>query len=326
MPDGLGWQEKFLGGSSSAEGKLLEQFERDINRLQESVAARADGVVRRGFHAKTIAGIQSATFTVEPTIPQPLCVGFFQPGKAYSAAVRFSNSISEIEPDRSRQGRGIAVRISSDGLFHDLLLSDSPASHARDAIQFMAVASALAKPSRAKVLIELVRRVGLFEAIRMLIVLFKTSGNISSVATQTYWSRTPFAFGGSAARLVLKPVAISDGIKHHPDNLHEELRTRLLAHDVEFVLFAQLYVDESRTPIEDGSIVWQETMAPPIPIGRLTIPAQDLNLAPAADFDRQVEQLDFNPWNVHGDIRPLGSLNRARRVVYQSSATLRHRA
>ncbi len=324
MSDGLGWHEAFLRGSAAAEDELFNQFQSDINRLQEFAAA--GGVVHRGFHAKTIAGIPDATFIVEPSIPQSLQFGFFQPGKSYPTIVRFSNSISEIKPDRERQGRGIAIRISSDGQFHDLLLSNSPASHARDAIQFMAVASALANRSRIRFLIELIRRVGFFETVRMLFVLFKSSGKISSVATETYWSRTAYAFGDSAARFVLKPVfQLKSQAAPLSEDLHEELRARLLVNVVEFVLFAQLYVNDASTPIEDGSVTWKETDAPPIPIGRLILPVQDLNSPSVADFEKQLEKFEFNPWNTQGNIRPLGSLNRARRVVYQASANRRNR-
>ena len=36
------------------------------------------------------------------------------------------------------------------------------------------------------------------------------------------------------------------------------------------------------------------------------------------------EAMVFSPWNTTADLRPLGSLNRARRVVYQLSAAARH--
>jgi hypothetical protein len=38
---------------------------------------------------------------------------------------------------------------------------------------------------------------------------------------------------------------------------------------------------------------------------------------------REVEQVAFNPWQTTEDFRPLGNLNRARRVVYDASATQR---
>jgi hypothetical protein len=70
-------------------------------------------------------------------------------------------------------------------------------------------------------------------------------------------------------------------------------------------------------------VEWLESVSPPIPLGRLTLPRQDLtsdaSLAQAALVDR----LALTPWNVVGDIRPLGSLNRARKAVYLASAQAR---
>ncbi len=324
MANGLGWHEEFLNGSAAAEAALYERFKREINQLQEFAATKGGVPIRRGFHAKTIAGIPNATFVVNETVPPPLAVGFFQPNRSYRAVVRFSNSVSEIKPDLSRQGRGIAIRLYSEDLFHDLLLSNSPASHAKDAIHFMAVASALTNASRLRFIIQLVRSVGLLHAVRMLIVLFRTSGNISSVATETYWTRTAYAFGKLAARLVLKPAnSPLQKAQEFPDDLHAELRSRLMKGAVEFNLFAQLFVDDSHTPIEDGSVRWDEAIAPPIPLGQLRLPVQDLSSPAAVEFVNEVEAFAFNPWNVQGDIRPLGSLNRARRVVYEASAAKR---
>lgn len=68
-------------------------------------------------------------------------------------------------------------------------------------------------------------------------------------------------------------------------------------------------------PIEDYSIAWSETRSVPVRVGRLLIPAQSIG----ESFDRQ-EDLRFSPWNTTYDLRPLGSLNRARRVIYEFSA------
>jgi hypothetical protein len=38
-----------------------------------------------------------------------------------------------------------------------------------------------------------------------------------------------------------------------------------------------------------------------------------------------VENLSWNPWNALSEHRPLGGINRARKVVYEDSALLRHK-
>ncbi|MGH7711513.1 MAG: peroxidase family protein, partial [Gemmatimonadaceae bacterium] len=108
-----------------------------------------------------------------------------------------------------------------------------------------------------------------------------------------------------------------------PDYLRDELTRRVASGDVVFDLAAQLYVDPKRTPIEDGSVEWRESDSPPVPLARLTMPRQDLTSADAQQRAVAIERMAFTPWNVVGDIRPLGSLNRARQPVYLASAKQR---
>ncbi|HYX48416.1 MAG TPA: hypothetical protein VE843_01640, partial [Ktedonobacteraceae bacterium] len=49
----------------------------------------------------------------------------------------------------------------------------------------------------------------------------------------------------------------------------------------------------------------------------------DLHTAAAQEAEALVDNLEFNPWNTTDDFRPLGNLNRARRIVYQASANYR---
>ena len=327
---GFGWSESYLGGSADAEDQMFRDFERTIVALQQNMSSRGDGVRRRGFHAKTILNVPRAVVHCGDAIPSTLQVGIFQPDREYPAVVRFSSSLSDVQPDANRQGHGIAFRITAPEGIHDVLLSDSPASHARDAEQFMALADALTSRRRVATIARLVRRVGLREAVRMLYVVLSTStANMASVATVPYWSRTPFSFRGAAARLVLKPrdrrriAAAGSGPGPGgpgPDYLGNELRQRLTVGDVEFDLAGQLYVDGERTPIEDGSVEWLERDSPPIHLARLTMPRQDLTSPDAQRQAAAIDQIAFTPWNVVGEIQPLGSLNRARKPVYLASA------
>jgi len=320
---GFGWSESFLGGLPEAEEQMFRDFERTIVALQRSMAERADGVARRGFHAKTILNVPRAVVRCGAAIPPALQVGIFQPDREYAAVVRFSSALSDVQPDANRQGHGIGFRITAPEGIHDVLLSDSPASHARDAEQFMALADALTSRLRVATVARLIRRVGLREAVRMLYVVLSTStAKMASVATVPYWSRTPYSFRGAAARLVLKPRD-TRGVGtpgSGRDYLGNELQQRLADGDVEFDLAAQLFVDDKRTPIEDGSVEWLERDSPPIHLARLTMPRQDLTSPDAQRQAAAIDQIAFTPWNVVGDIRPLGSLNRARRPVYLASA------
>lgn len=322
---GTGWFESHLGGSVEAEERMFREFELTIVELQRSMARRGDGTVRRGFHAKGIFSVPRAFFRCADQLPAALQVGVFRPGMDYPTVVRFSSSLSDVQADGNRQGHGIAFRITAPEGTQDVLLSDSPTSHARDAEQFMALADALTSRSRLATIVRLTRRVGSREAVRMLRTVLRTStSNMTSMATASYWSRTPFSFAGTAVRFVMRPHnAASARAGNGPDYLHEEMRRRLASSDVVFDLAAQLFVDEQRTPIEDGSVEWLESVSPPVPLGRLTLPRQDLTSDASLAQAAQVDGLALTPWNVAGDIRPLGSLNRARKAVYLASAQAR---
>ena len=70
--------------------------------------------------------------------------------------------------------------------------------------------------------------------------------------------------------------------------------------------------------MEDASVEWQ---TPFTRVAELTIAAQDFN---TAERDAFGEALSFNPWHSLAAHRPLGGLNRARKIAYELSSKLRH--
>src|SRR5207244_1518687 len=82
---------------------------------------------------------------------------------------------------------------------------------------------------------------------------------ITSLATTAYYSALPIRYGAYAARLAIEPHARpGDGAaaRKSPDYLGEELSARLAAGAVGWDFRVQLYSDDQRTPIEDGSRDW----------------------------------------------------------------------
>jgi hypothetical protein len=326
---GLGWKETYLLGSQANEESLIRKFATDINRIQTEYRDRARPArVSRAVHAKIHVGTCKAQFEVLPEIPTKLRIGLFQPDSRYHAEVRFSNASGAVQPDAKPDLRGIAVRVwLEDGRWHDLLMTNAAASHERNALQFMIFTSAAAG-SKFTMLLKLLSRVGLLETIRMLRTVFEqTSRPVDSLATEQFWSRAAYTFGPYALKFSLKPHACG---QHNPrpdrispNYLAEDLRDRLAAGGIVFDFNVQLFVDEKRTPIEDNAVEWLEADSGPITIARLRILQQDLSTSAAKVENARIDGLAFNPWNVVGEVRPLGSMNRARRLVYESSALLR---
>lgn len=324
---GQDWHESYLGGSLEAEARLFAALASDIIDVQDRWRARTGApLVRRPFHAKTIAAVANAQLRVVDDLPEDLRTGILRPGARYRAAVRFSNAHSSLRADTKPDLRGVAIRIHvAPGVDHDLLLTNAPASHARDARQFMvaAVASSLGGWRGP---LTLVRRLGVVQSAGMALALVPGMlRRVHSVITEVYWSRSATAVGPVAVRFKLRPEAAAGRRRSGsgPDRLRHDVVERLRDDDVSFGLQVQRYVDANRTPIEDGRARWAERDSPPLTVARLVIPRQDLTTAEAVAAESAIDGLAFSPWNTSEGHRPLGNLNRARAAVYAASATHR---
>ncbi len=330
---GTGWKEVYSGGSPEAEARLFSTFADQIRRVQAQLKENEKApVIRRAFHAKIHSGITNhvgitnAEFRVRQDIPEDLRIGLFQPGATYQTTVRFSNASGTIQDDATADLRGVALRVHRDqGNVQDFLMTDAAASHARDAWQFMVAAEAMASPSKIMILPKLLWGLGIPETLRMIQVLMKDSRKIDTLAADQFWSRAPFKFGPYAVKFTLQPSEhISGGATASGENyLKLDFIGRLLRGPITFDFSVQRYVDEVKTPIEDGTVEWKESDSPFETIAKLIIPQQDLRTPNAKETEALVEKLELNPWNTTEDFRPLGNLNRARQMVYHASADYR---
>ncbi len=327
---GQGWREVYEGGSPEAERLVFDKLARDILGVQAKVMRRSKGgAILRAFHAKPILGIADAELRFRDDLPPHLAAGYAQPGKAYPTTVRFSNAHGAAQGDDKQDMRGVALRINvSPEEDHDLLMTNFPVSHARNARQFVSFAQATAgnRVDRLLGLGKLAVTLGPSETVRMVRnVSTARKRKVKSLALETYWSRGAIRWGDVlAVRYLLRPAADAaapqEAGSNDPDYLRRDLAQRLRAGKIVFELCLQLYVDEKNTPIEDTSIEWTETASPPIPVATLAISARDIDAVEARTAERLVDQLAFNPWYTTDQFRPLGNLNRARKQVYQASS------
>lgn len=324
-----GPREEYLGGSLEAEAAYFDRFIEQINLVQRRIRERSyPSPVRRAFHAKQQLGVENASFRVVADIANDLQVSLFSEPRTCRATVRLSSAAGSIRPDGKRDLYGIAVRVHvGEGDAHDFLATNAPASHARDAYQFMAVAVAASRRFRFLFPLRLMLSVGPVETARILYVLLRSRRRIDSLATETYWSRSAIRVGETAVRYALVPhnAAMRTARPEDPDYLRKELLAQLRQGDVTFDLVFQRFVDERRTPIEDSSIEWSESVSPPLKVAELTIPQQTLDSAESRAMEARVEQTAFTPWLTDEQLRPLGSQNRARQLVYRSSSDYRLR-
>lgn len=213
------WKETMAGGSPEAERAEFDALARDIMlvQLKNAKTASAHGVphgVDRAFHAKSTLATGQAELTFLD-LPGGLSHGFAQPGRTYPAIARFSNAAGTGQSDAAPDLRGVALRIQVSPAggaaeSHDLLMTNFPVSHARDAREFVEFAKATAGGRLAQLLgvARLIRLFGLRETVRMLRnVLTARRQTVSSVATATYWSRGAVRWGPTlAVRYLLRPA------------------------------------------------------------------------------------------------------------------------
>ncbi|GIF26912.1 hypothetical protein BJ973_003553 [Actinoplanes tereljensis] len=318
------WQETYLGGSPDAERLAFARMAVKIMQTQVKNRKAAGGAVVAGFQAKVTFAVDDAELRFLD-LPAELRVGFAQPGAVYRTSVRFSNAegriLSDHEPDL--RGAGLRVHVSGDEQ-HDLLMTSAPVAHARDARQFteFALATGGGGVGRYLGLVKLVFVLGPAETIRMVRNVQAGRKKAASVATETYWSRTPITWGEETAlQYLLRPLdarAAGNPPADDPDFLGHEMHQRLAEGKASFELCVQRFRNQRETPIEDAAVDWRSPSAPPEPIAVLTIRA-------GSQDSPQARDLRLNPWNTTDDFRPLGNLNRVRKAAYDASSAHRNR-
>ncbi|MET0344308.1 MAG: catalase, partial [Polyangiales bacterium] len=304
--------ELYQGGSEEAETKRFEELARQMREVQVRLRGRRS-VADRGLHAKMLAGTTRAVLKVEA--PE-LTGGYLRAGERHAVTVRFSSASGLRRDDHARDARGIALRVHAPSGDHDLLLTNAEVSHVRDAEEFMRFVRATSHgmlPGLVSMLARHPRRT--LEIVRTL--LRQTADCRRSLAHETFWSRAPFLLGNVPVRYQLVPRASGEphALSEGPDFLFFDLKRRLRVGPLRYDLLAQSYASESATPIEDASVRWTTR---PERVAVLELEQQELPM-PCTDPWRAIDALAFNPWHAPEDMRPLGSLNRARKLVYRAS-------
>ena len=324
---------KLLGGSEEKEKELIGRMAREVREVVASLSDKETGARFRAQHAKMLAGIKTAEFRISSGIPNDLRVAFLQPGAVYPAIVRFSNAGGFIRMDDSEADlRGVGIRINPPGgAEHDFLMTNAEEHHAKDALEAMSTSVAFSTEGALRQMldadnqaikaldgfIELAKRVGPIDAAHIVLTLKRQMKiPVESLATETYWSRAPLRIGEVVVKYLLSPVTQKVEPKESEKNLGEELKRRLEQSEVRFNFQVQRYVNEDDTPLENAREAWKSQ---PEKIAELIIPQQTF-----VDDTTFFESLQFNPWHINsGDFEPLGSMNRARKVVYPAGVDAR---
>jgi hypothetical protein len=275
-------------------------------------------------------GLVWGEFIIEDNIPAPLQAGVFAQVKTYPIWARFSNASdaekrgklkSDLEPDI----RAVAIKllevegekvIDDEPESQDFLFINHPVFMVRDAQGFANLMKATVGKADADELQSLAPTFEVLQAI--------SSKKVANPLLIQYWSTTPYQLGSQSIKYSIRPHQ-SEAPASVPD-IENYLRVAMVdylsanSQDATFDFLVQLYVDDEKTPIENPMQEWQESDSPFIKLATIKIPAQKF------DFDerkRLDEGLSFNPWHTLHAHTPLGSVNLARKHVYQEMTKAR---
>lgn len=285
------------------------------------------GIMRRDAHPK-MHGVVRAEFIVEPDLPPELRVGLFKEPASYKAWIRFSNQNGTMQPDIKGDIRGMAIKLmgvpgqkileqEQDEQTHDFIVISTNVFVTADVQEFDALIKAFTSN---------------FLAIAWFFVthlrvgwnLYKSMIKFANPLQIRYFSTTPYLFGSSAVKYSAIPhVAVPDAIPSDPpdDYLRLAMMRQLEKGDALFDFAVQFQTNAESMPIEDPGKEWPETVSPFRKVATIRIAQQDFDSAQQKEFG---ENLSYSPWHALPAHRPLGGINRARRVVYRAISIFRH--
>lgn len=305
----------------------------------------------RDAHAKS-HGLLRGELTVYPDLPDELRQGLFAEPASYPVVARLSSTAGALRSDQTKGIRGLGIKVlgvagarilpDDDTTNQDFILVTHREFPFADAEAYLKRGMPLAKllartPDSA---LQLASRVIAFVGNRILphlgmhlpmaLELFARPN--TPVLGESYYSSSPLRYGDYIARFAVVPLSKSvtslqgtvvpktAGADAHRDMVADLFRTE----SAEYEFQVQLCTDLATQPIEDASVDWSDAVSPHRGVAKLVFPVQDPATAERLAYGDDV--LSFNSWRGLAAHRPLGSINRLKKLVYDASSDFRHRA
>jgi hypothetical protein len=269
---------------------------------------------------------------------------FAQAGRTFNAIVRFSNSPSTFAKDSTGTGRGLAIKLldvggtravpdDGDGT-QDFLMVNHPVFPFPDPKAYVETMTRKSIPLVGNLLAG--AHLALLEPKEHKILKDIRGKRVASPLDITYWSGTPFRLGpatgaeGLAVKYSAVPRQANRTVPSWPDDdppadaLTQALDAGLQSAAALFDFKVQKQTDPVAMPVEDVSIEWNEGDSVPVTVAMLSIPPQHVD--GSGELAARCESLSFNPWHALAEHRPIGGMNRLRRLVYLASVQQRRGA
>lgn len=311
-----------------------------VNRMQQkNFACHRHGF--RGTHVKTQA-IVKGQLTVLPDLPQHLAQGLFSNGgKKHDVAVRFANEPSFLQDDRTAGPRGCGMKVfdvdGNGGNFmdpagekshtHDFTFNNAPVLELRDLPTCLEIFQLREKyfDDGEGLKAELEKRSD--KDLQFAPAQLPNQHFMSYVM----YSQSAFRYGDYVAKYALFPTSkLQSELANEfqitedadPEQHSKWLREFFQKHDAEFDFRVQLLRNVDEQSVEDCSVEWNEEKYPFETVGRVVL-SKDQD---SFDAKRRVfwdDKMKLNVWYGLDAHRPLGSVNRLRKSLYERSVAKR---
>lgn len=320
--------ERLYPNEESIARELATVIEGTIRRQYKA------GVARRDAHPKA-HGCVKADFEVRPDLPARFAKGIFVPGKRYPAWIRFANGNPDAtKPDGEGNERGMSIKVlevpgpklletEREDRTQDFVMMSNPEFFLKDpgnAVSFFKHIGSESTVDKAEIPFVL--------GVRQTAMLLRiNSKKISNPLQVRYWSPVPFQLGTGPDRQAIKfsarsctPTVDPMPKQPGPNFLREAMRRTLSKGDacMEFLIQPRT---SPKLDVEDALTEWKEVDAPFFKVATLRIAAQRFD---TAEQDQFCENLSFTPWHSLPEHKPLGGINRLRKVVYETISHARH--
>lgn len=292
------------------------------------------GNALRDAHPKA-HGCVRAEFHVSKNIPAQFAKGVFIPDQSYQAWIRFSNASNDASSaDIDKDARGIAIKLL--GVSGTKILESEKQATTQD---FIMINHPVFFANDAKRYLSFMHDVNSHNMIRKLHIPFALGfkGTMNALGARNsqianplyarYWSMVPYQLGlgndRQAVKYSVRACSVTaNNLPKNPshDFLREALKNTLQQTDacMEFLIQPRT---SSKMLVEDSMTEWDEKVAPFYQVATIHIPKQNFDTPEQNKF---CENLSFTPWHALPAHKPLGAVNRMRKVIYENISRIRH--
>lgn len=292
------------------------------------------GNALRDAHPKA-HGCVRAEFHVSKNIPAQFAKGIFIPDQSYQAWIRFSNASNDASSaDIDKDARGIAIKLlgvsgtkilesEKQATTQDFIMINHPVFFANDAKRYLSFINDVNSQN-------MIRKLHIPFALGFkgtMNALGARNSQIANPLYARYWSMVPYQLGlgndRQAVKYSVRACSVTaNNLPKNPshDFLREALKNTLQQTDacMEFLIQPRT---SNKMLVEDSMTEWDEKAAPFYQVATIHIPKQNFDTPEQNKF---CENLSFTPWHALPAHKPLGAVNRMRKVIYENISRVRH--